>query len=47
MDLITTTVLDILDEPQQRIRTGCAALSGGERMSEATAGGTKYSRNPT
>jgi small GTP-binding protein len=36
MDLITTTVLDILDEPQQRIRTGCAALSGGERMSEAT-----------
>ena len=36
MDLITNTVLDILDEPQQRIRTGCAAICGGERMSEAT-----------
>lgn len=36
MELITTTVLDILDEPQQRVRASCAALCGGERISEAT-----------
>jgi hypothetical protein len=36
MDSIATGVLDILDEPQHRIRTGCAAICGTERIPEAT-----------
>ena len=36
LDSIATSVLDILDEPQHRIRIGCAAICGTERMPEAT-----------
>lgn len=36
LDSIATSVLDILDEPQHRIRIGCAAICGTERLPEAT-----------
>jgi predicted GTPase len=36
LDSIVATVLDILDEPQQRIRIGCGALCGGGQIATTT-----------